>query len=67
LIDHDALATWFGSSDAPPLTERGITLHHKDGNHDNHDTKNIGLCHSTCHKAHHMKERQALKKKGIKK
>lgn len=43
-----------GSGDGPQL-EIKVTIHHKDGDHDNNDPRNHRLAHQSCHKRHHMK------------
>jgi hypothetical protein len=45
----------FGNASAPPL-DLDITLHHKDGDHDNNDPDNLAPSHDSCHKSHHAKE-----------
>jgi hypothetical protein len=42
----------FGNATAPPL-DLGITLHHKDENHDNNNPNNLAPSHDGCHKRHH--------------
>jgi hypothetical protein len=41
---------------------RSITIHHKDGNHDNDDDRNKALCHDPCHRRHHALERARVKR-----
>lgn len=42
----------FGNATAPPL-ELDITIHHRNGNHDDNRKSNRKLSHATCHKNHH--------------
>jgi hypothetical protein len=46
---------WQGSGSAPPISER-LTIHHKNGNHEDNRDENHALAHRTCHKIHHMHE-----------
>lgn len=45
---------WQGSGDGPQLAAK-VTIHHKNGDHDDNRPSNHALCHQTCHKSHHMK------------
>lgn len=51
-----------GNGDGPKLTDRRITIHHRDGNHDNNEHSNKVLCHTSCHKSHHMMERHRTRR-----
>jgi len=50
-----------GDSQGSPISRR-VTIHHKDGDHDNDALGNKKLAHTPCHKSHHMKERWREKK-----
>ena len=41
---------------------RGLTIHHKDGDHENDAPKNKALTHDPCHRSHHAKERWRKRK-----
>ena len=47
-----------GESTGPKFAER-LTIHHKDGNHENQAHENKELCHTSCHKSYHRKLRNA--------
>jgi 5-methylcytosine-specific restriction endonuclease McrA len=44
-----------GNADGPKLTAK-LTVHHKDGDHDNDVPSNRALAHRACHKAFHARE-----------
>jgi len=47
-----------GDGQGSPLAiSRTITIHHKDGNHENDKDSNKALAHSNCHRSYHMTER----------
>jgi hypothetical protein len=50
-----------GDGQGSPIA-RTITVHHKDGDHQNDDQENKVLVHTTCHKRHHMLERHAARR-----
>jgi hypothetical protein len=42
----------FGNATAPPM-DLDITIHHRNGNHEDNRKRNRKLAHATCHKQHH--------------
>jgi hypothetical protein len=48
-----------GDGQGSPICRR-ITIHHKDGNHQNDNPENKKLSHTTCHKSYHMRQRHRL-------
>lgn len=59
LIDTDGVQ--FGSGDGPPLSDK-VTIHHRDGCHENNERSNRRLAHARCHKSHHARlRRRAVK------
>lgn len=50
----DCISTTFGHHDHCKVRAE-ITVHHRDGDHDNNEPKNRTLAHRTCHKSYHMK------------
>lgn len=51
--------TWtnHGNARGPKLVDP-ITIHHRDGNHDNNAHENKALAHRSCHKRFHLQERR---------
>lgn len=49
---HDEEFTTHGNSVGPKF-EGGLTIHHKNGNHDDNRMENKQLCHTSCHKSFH--------------
>lgn len=66
----EAARTFDGDGRAPMIKEV-ITIHHRDGNHDNDGPGNGRLCHQTCHKRYNCiwvmkKYRAEQKRKAVK-
>ena len=55
-LDEYAKAFERHGNSVGPKFDVQITVHHKDGNHDNNEPENKALCHTTCHKSYHRKE-----------
>lgn len=52
-----------GNAVGPKFLDK-LSIHHKDGDHNNNSHDNKTLCHRSCHKSHHR--RAANKAKGLK-
>lgn len=50
-----------GDGESSPFSTE-LTLHHKDGNHQNNEKKNRVWSHRRCHKSYHLTERWREKK-----
>jgi len=50
-----------GDGQGSPISRR-ITIHHKDGDHDNDDQRNKKLVHTSCHKRYHIRKRRREEK-----
>lgn len=62
LIDTKSYAK-DGDGQGSPV--RNITVHHKNGNHDDDREKNKALCHDKpCHRSHHAKLRAKARKEN---
>jgi hypothetical protein len=44
----------FGNATAPPM-DLDVTIHHKNGNHNDNRKLNRSMAHEKCHKSHHAK------------
>jgi len=51
-----------GDGQGSPIA-RTITIHHKNGNHEDDRQSNKAPCHTGCHKRHHMLLRHRAKRK----
>jgi len=59
-----------GGCDGAPVSSQ-ITIHHRNGDHDDNQKKNRTYVHTTCHKSYHMallwKEKKISRKPGRRK
>lgn len=52
-----------GDGEGSPV-RAGLTLHHRDGNHNNNAKKNRQWVHTRCHKSYHLAERHAARRRA---